>query len=47
MAYVLSLLFVWGIATFRPLLVPSLNVGTFLVLPLGVKRCVLFAQLLL
>jgi len=43
----LSLWSAWGIATFRPLLVPSLSAGAFLVLLLGVKPRVLLAQLLL
>ena len=44
---ILSLLSAWSIAAFRPLLVPSLGVGTFLVLLLGVKHHVLLAHLLL
>jgi len=44
--HVLSLWSAWGVATFRPFLVPSLSVGAFLVLLLSVKPCVLLAQLL-
>ena len=46
MARVLSLWSAWGIATFRPFLVPSLSAGAFLVLLLSVKPRVLLAQLL-
>ena len=44
---VLSLWSAWGVATFRPLLIPSFSAGAFLVLLLSVKTRVLLAQLLL
>ena len=43
---ILSPLFSWGVAAFQPLLIPSFSAGPFLVLLLGVKCCVLLAQLL-
>ena len=46
-ASILSLLFAWGIAAFRPLLIPSFSASSFLVLLLGVKCYVLLVQLLL
>ena len=46
-ACVLSLWSAWGVANFRPLLVPSLSADAILVLLLSVKPCVLLAKLLL
>ena len=45
-AHVLSFWSTWGVATFQPLLVPSLSTGTFLVFLLSVMPCVLLTQLL-
>ena len=45
-ARVLSFWSTWGVATFQPLLIPSLNTGAFLIFLLSVKPCVLLAQLL-
>ena len=47
MACILSLWSAWGVATFRPFLVPSLSVGAFLVLILSVKPRVLFGAAVL
>ena len=45
-APVLSLWFAWGVATFQPLVVPSLSAGAFLILLLSIKPCILLTQLL-
>ena len=41
-AGILLLLSAWGVAAFRPLLIPSFSASSFLVFLLGVKRCVFF-----
>ena len=46
MAHVLSLWSTWGVATFQPLMVPSLSVDAFLILLLSIKPRILLAQLL-
>ena len=46
-AGILLLLSTWGVATFRPLLIPSFSAGFFLVFLLGVKSCIFLAQLFL
>ena len=45
-AHVLSFWSISGVATFRPLLVPYLSAGTFLVFLLSVMPCVVLMQLL-
>ena len=45
-AHVLSFWFAWGVTTFRPFLVSSFSIGTFLVLLLSVVLCVPLTQLL-
>ena len=45
LASILSLWSTQGVATFRLFLVPSLNVGAFLVFLLSIKVCILLAQL--